>query len=130
MALASTIFPAGVAVTEPRASQGEVLEERRAAQRVCRSLKTRLLPCSGNGAVVCTTSDLCEGGLFVQFPTDSGVTVGQRYEVMLDDESEAPDLAWCLTGGCYATIVRTEQRERDDAVVVGAGMRFDQPLML
>ena len=130
MAQASTIFLADVAVSEPQTSGRELLEERRAAQRVCRQFKTRLLPCTGNGTVVCTTSDLCEGGLYVQFPTDSGVTVGQRYEVMLEDESEAPDLAWCLTGGCYATIVRTEQRERDDAAVVGAGMRFDQPLML
>lgn len=105
-----------------------LLDERRLSVRACRRIHARLLG-RGGAEALATTSDVSEGGLFAQFPAGSGVTVGQRFEVTLSDESEAPDLACFLSAGCYATIVRTERRVKNDMELVGAGMRFDQPLL-
>ena len=69
----------------------------------------------------CTTDDISESGLYVQLPVSSGLRVGQRCEVVLPDDSAE---------GLYATVVRTEPIAKGPSPLVGAGLRFDQPLFL
>ncbi|MBI4717626.1 MAG: PilZ domain-containing protein [Planctomycetes bacterium] len=107
-----------------------VAEERRGSMRVCRRVETKLIGRGLEQGVFCTTSDISEGGLFVRLPANAGVAVGQRFEVVLPDESQAPDLAGFMSGGCYATIVRTERPREAASDLIGVGLRFDQPLFL
>ncbi len=73
--------------------------------------------------------DVSEGGLYVQVPLSRSLAVGQRCEVHLADEEGAT--LTCLAGqSCYATVVRTELVTTGTRKLLGAGMRFDQPLFL
>ena len=57
----------------------------------------------------------------VQVPLALGLRVGQRCEIVLsNDEGESH----------YATVVRTEPIAKAPNPIVGAGLRFDQPLFL
>ncbi len=124
---------AEMSVSEPLASTGERSRnadqlERRASLRHPRKLKALLLGRGLDDGLMCQTTNISEGGICVQVPESSGLTVGQRYEVLLTEESEAPDLACFLTGGCYATVVRTARGAAPAPGALGAGLRFDQPL--
>lgn len=76
------------------------------------------------------TEDLSEDGLFLHVPVSYGLTVGQRYEVVLGDEPGLGEPSPLCGERRYATVVRTEPVHQGAARLVGAGLRFDQPLFL
>ena len=108
-------------ITQGSVSQPPGMDERRAVPRVRKRVTVKVI---GVGAAVvfrCSTDDISENGLYVQLPLSSGLRVGQRCEVVLTDDAGE---------GLYATVVRTEPIAQDPAQLVGAGLRFDQPLFL
>lgn len=111
-------------------SKATVADERRFACRIPRDLAVRLVTAGCGEAPACRLTDISEGGARVQAPQSAGLSVGQRLEVRLAQASSAPDLAEFLSGGCFATIVRTERCSSATPGYVEAGLRFDQPLML
>ena len=80
-------------------------------------------------AVACTASDVSAGGLFVEVPLSFGLEVGQRYEVKVPTHQPPPQLASLAGEGAYATVVRTKRLTLEPKPLVGAAMRFDQPLL-
>jgi len=107
------------------------LEERRFSRRLRESLTAKLIGLGASDVISGDALDVSEGGVFVHLPYDSGVRVGQRYEVMLSccgATGRSSDLANCLGESCYATVVRTELLLKSASPGLGAGMRFDQPL--
>lgn len=116
---------------EPGAARkSAVIDDRRFACRVPRELSVRLMTAGRGDGPSCRLIDISEGGARVHLPASAGMSVGQRLEVVLANGSSAPDLAEHLSGGCFATIVRTERCETGKPDVLEAGLRFDQPLML
>ena len=113
-----------------QADAAAVMEERRSAMRVPHQLAVRLAGAGSTTEIPCTVRNVAEGGLYVQAPADSGLEVGRRYEIVLNDESAPDELASAMLEGCYATAVRTEPLRDALGKQVGAGLRFDQPLML
>lgn len=107
-----------------------VADERRFAGRITREVSVRLVASGHGNGPCCILTDISEGGARVQLPVAAGFCVGQRLEVLLTDESDAPDLVEHLSGGCYVTIVRTERCDSQNPEMLEAGLRFDQPLML
>jgi len=107
-------------------SQIGLMEDRRVSTRERKNLTTQLTDVGGTEVIRCPALDVSPGGVFVQAPFGSGVAVGKRYEVVLaDSECGTP-----LADTCYATVVRTEVPSPDRPQIIGAGMRFDQPLFL
>lgn len=106
------------------------VEERRGTDRVPGKMPARLIGFGQSDAVQCFAKDISEGGLFVHVPMNSGISVGQRYEIELAGGQEAPDLTASVGEGRYATVVRTERIAQGPEHTVGAGLRFDRPLML
>ena len=78
----------------------------------------------------CAVEDVSEDGLFVQVPLQCGLMVGNRVEVVFADVADAPLLAMLAGESCFATVVRTASLEHASPELVGAGLRFDQPLFL
>lgn len=116
---------------EPGAAQKSALiDDRRFTCRFPRELSVRLMAGGRGEGPSCRLIDISEGGARVHLPASAGMCVGQRLEVVLANGSLAPDLAEHLSGGCFATIVRTERCETGQSDVLEAGLRFDQPLML
>lgn len=116
---------------EPVVSKkSSLIDDRRIACRFPRELSVRLMAAGRGDGPCCRLTDISEGGARVQLPAEAGLSVGQRLEVVLANASAAPDLAEHLSGGCFATIVRTERCEAGMANLLEAGLRFDQPLML
>ncbi len=106
------------------------VEERRASGRIRTELSAQLVRIGATRTVQATATDIGAGGLFVRVPGVSEVVVGQRYEVVLSDEgAEALELSRFMGEGCFATVVRTERLAADRQFAVGAGLRFDHPLM-
>jgi len=106
------------------------VDERRTSARVRRGFPIKVTSLGHNLAHPCHAEDLSEGGLFVRVPTESGLTVGQRCELTFDDKAGAPDLPNLGGETCYATVVRTKLLKDGAKPVIGAGLRFDQPLYL
>jgi len=117
-------------IDSPEVGAATMLEERRISSRVQEELSAQLIGLGCTRAVSCAIQNVAEGGLYVLAPADSGLGVGRRYEVVLDEETVPPPLAGAMIGGCYATVVRTELLLDAPERLIGAGMRFDQPLML
>ena len=117
---------------EPETHSGNtaVADDRRFAERITREVPVRLVASGRGSGSRCILTDISEGGARVQLPASAGLTVGQRLEISLADESDAPDLVEHLSSGCYATIVRTERCDSQTPAMFEAGLRFDQPLML
>ena len=113
-----------------KADAATVLEERRGSTRVQEELSAQLIGLGCTRAVSCAIQNMAEGGVYVLAPAESGLGVGRRYEVVLNDETVPAPLAGAMIGGCYATVVRTELLLDAPERLIGAGMRFDQPLML
>jgi hypothetical protein len=113
-----------------KADAATVLEERRGSPRVQEELPAQLIGLGCTRAVSCAIQNVAEGGLYVLAPAESGLGVGRRYEVVLNEETVPAPLAGAMIGGCYATVVRTELLLDAPERLIGAGMRFDQPLML
>ncbi|MCH7808487.1 MAG: PilZ domain-containing protein [Planctomycetes bacterium] len=107
--------------------ESAVLDERRNAPRIPHQASARLVGWGNAGAVACTVRDITEGGLYVHVRCDSNLRVGDRYEVAVDD---AQALYGALSEGCYATVVRTELLADGDGKMLGAGLRFDRPIVL
>ena len=97
------------------------MDERRAVPRVRKRLTATVIGVGAADAFRCTTDDISESGLYVQLPLSSGLRVGQRCEVVLPNDAGE---------GLYATVVRTEPIAQGPSPLVGAGLRFDQPLFL
>jgi len=115
----------------PSVTQSAVVEEeRRLAGRVAVSAPVQLLGMGGAECVPCTVSDISEWGLFVHVPRGAGLQVGQRYEVTVPAKGVPPELAGLRAEGAYATVVRTGRvAAESQSLLIGAGMRFDQPLI-
>lgn len=104
--------------------------ERRIAKRLRTKLAMSLTPLGGVGVHDCCAEDVSAGGLFVCLPADYALSVGQRVEVILQNAA-ASHLSPGFTGEvCYATVVRTQRLADRTEAVMGAGLRFDQPLFL
>lgn len=121
---------ARVLTTQSVTQTAVVEEERRLAGRVAVRASVQLLGMGGAECVPCTVSDISEWGLFVQVPRGAGLQVGQRYEVTVPAKSVPPELAGLRAEGAYATVVRTGRVAAElPNALIGAGMRFDQPLI-
>lgn len=104
-------------------------EERRASQRTPKNLMASVQSLGRGEVYNGPADDVSEGGLYVRVPLSQGLAVGQRCEVRLSDPAGSAQLG--LAGeGCYATVVRTEVITSGSQKLLGAGMRFDQPLFL
>ena len=97
------------------------MDERRSTPRFPRRVTAKVIGVGAAEVFRCTTEDISENGLYVQVPLASGLRVGQRCEVMLSDDGGESH---------YATVVRTEPIAKAPNPIVGAGLRFDQPLFL
>lgn len=97
------------------------MDERRAVPRVRKRVNAKVIGVGAAEVFRCATDDISENGLYVRLPLSSGLRVGQRCEVVLTDDAGE---------GLYATVVRTEPIPQDPTPLVGAGLRFDQPLFL
>ncbi|MEK6797933.1 MAG: PilZ domain-containing protein [Planctomycetota bacterium] len=105
-------------------------DEKRSADRITRRLNVKLMSLCGSGTFVGTAVDLSEGGLFLRVPHASGINVGQRCELKLMNEDGLTPLECLGDDTCYATVVRTSVLGEFDEPMIGAGLRFDQPLFL
>lgn len=117
-------------VDSPQPHSTTVVEERRCSPRAEEEVAAQLVGLGCTRAVSCVIRNMAEGGLFVHTPADSGLGVGRRYEVVLGDKAVPGPLAGAMVAGCYATVVRTELLLDSPERRIGAGLRFDQPLML
>lgn len=120
----------GVALAEPQAGDGSAAQDQRATPRDLRTFAAKLIALGSAVPIECFTDNVSESGFYLRTAADSGLAVGQRFEVALSergDSSEAENLAG---DGCYATVVRTDQLAGDPTPQIGAAFRFDQPLFL
>jgi hypothetical protein len=108
---------------------GAALEDRRACARVPRRMGARIVGAGVAETTCCTTEDISEGGAYVCVPSQAGLRVGQRYELVLFAE-ESPTAAAISIDPVYATVVRTHLVKKGCDQYIGAGFRFDQPLYL
>ena len=104
--------------------------ERRASVRIHRGFPVKVTSLGQNMTHACHAEDLSEGGLYVHMPTDSALTVGQRCELTFEKDAGAPDLPNLGGETCYATVVRTKLLKDGVKSMIGAGLRFDQPIYL
>lgn len=107
-----------------------MVEDRRLSSRAPHDATGRLMGWDGADAVPCKICNVAEGGVFVRVADAADLCVGGRYELLVDDNPTSADLAGVVGTGCYATVVRTSCVARDGDASFGAGLRFDQPLML
>ncbi len=77
-----------------------------------------------------TTDDLSEGGLYVRVPSNCGLALGQRCEVGFLDNANVSGIGGIAGETRYATVVRTYTVPANSGELIGAGLRFDQPLIL
>jgi len=105
-----------------------VVDDRRDAARVLRKLQVTVTPLGYAAPIVGRSRDVSEGGMYLMMPMSAAVCVGQRCEVELGpDEGVSPQP--CVGPDCrYATIVRTHPITHGEAQMLGAGLRFDQPI--
>ena len=97
------------------------MDERRAAPRIRKRVTAKVIGVGAEEAFRCTTNDINENGLYEEVPLSAGFRVGQRCEIVLTDDPGE---------GHFATVVRTEPIPQGQTPLVGAGLRFDQPLFL
>lgn len=122
--------PTTAAGSSPSSDPGTVIEERRAVLRKSRKLSVTLTAMGSSDGMCCTAEDICEGGLFLRVPVMYGLTVGQRCALNFGEQPESSGLSSLEGQTCYATVVRTEHRAGGPEPMLGAGLRFDQPLFL
>ncbi|MDO8630579.1 MAG: PilZ domain-containing protein [Phycisphaerales bacterium] len=107
-----------------------LVDERRVTPRRRPPLSAEVRPLGLVESHRCSIDDISEGGLFVCVPLSFGLNVGQRCEVLLST-LVAADSPLCPTDDpCYATVIRTEVIHQGSKKLLGAGLRFDQPLFL
>ena len=106
-------------------------DDRRTNMRLRRKMVADLLDLPGRDEIApCITEDISEEGLLVHVPVSYGMMVGQRCEVLLRDEPGLGDPSPLCGERRYATVVRTAPISNSPTPMVGAGLRFDQPLFL
>ena len=108
-------------ITRSPVNQPPGMDERRALPRVLKRVTAKVIGVDAAEVFRCTTNDINENGLYVEVPLSAGFRVGQRCEIVLTDDTGE---------GHYATVVRTEPIPQGQTPLVGAGLRFDQPLFL
>jgi len=108
-------------ITRSPVNQPPGMDERRAVPRIRKRVSAKVIGVGATEVFRCTTNDINENGLYVEVPLSAGFRVGQRCEMVLTDDAGE---------GHYATVVRTEPIPQGQTPLVGAGLRFDQPLFL
>lgn len=131
MSTTTELKPAKVEASSGSGTVGAfLLDERRGTPRRRPPLSAEVRPLGLAEAHRCSVGDISEGGLFLCVPLSFGLNVGQRCEVLFST-LVAADSSLCPTDEpCYATIVRTEVIHEGSKKLLGAGLRFDQPLFL
>lgn len=104
-------------------------DDRRSDDRIEQDMPARLVEWGGGDPIDCVIRNVGIGGAFVTTGGKIDLCVGQRYEIFLDKDNCPRGLADAFTEGCYVTVIRTQVTPDEDAGR-GAGVRFDQPLML
>ena len=112
----------------PRVSS-TALDERRASGRIHARLAVKLIGFGRTDSLSCEAVNVGEGGVCVEGPDALGLSVGDRYEVVLQDDARMRELAALFSDGVFATVVRTTTAPTVDGMCIRAGLRFDQPLM-
>ncbi len=119
---------APTATVDAIAPAGAAIDERRTAKRLVRELSVNLTGMGCTEGHRCTADDISESGVYLRVPKGYDLVVGQRCEVSFGSVAASAELS-CLTGAtCYATVVRTRRDLGGARQVMGAGLRFDQPL--
>lgn len=106
------------------------VDDRRIGTRFPSKLGVTLTAMGSANAHPCRAEDLSEGGLFVHLPTALGLSVGQRCEVRFPKKTDSPKFSNCAGETRYATVVRTQMLKDAPRKMLGAGLRFDQPLFM
>ena len=117
-------------VDVPAHGAAAIDEDRRDADRESQKLRITLSALGWSESQTCATSDISEGGLYVQLPASCGLSVGQRCEIGFEgnvDPAKHSNIAGEIR---YATVVRTDALALGSEQRIGAGLRFDQPLFL
>ena len=109
---------------------GTSVEDRRTSTRLPNEIPTKLAPLGQSQVHQCDTRDISTSGLFVRVPAESGLSVGQRVEVVLGDDKAPKSPSGVAGMACYATVVRTQHVPDAEKRVIGAGLRFDHPVFL
>lgn len=104
------------------------VDERRATSRFESVVTINLTSMGSSDVHHCAVEDVSEDGLFVLVPAQCGLMVGNRVEVVFANVAQAPSLSMLAGESCFATVVRTAALEHNSPELVGAGLRFDQPL--
>lgn len=105
------------------------IDERRASGRIHARVVIKLIGFGRTDSLSCEAVNVGEGGVCVEGPESLGLSVGDRYEVVLQDDGGMRELASLFIDGVYATVVRTTTVPTVDGMGIRAGLRFDQPLM-
>ena len=105
------------------------IDERRASGRIHARVLVKLFGFGRTDSLSCEAVNVGEGGVCVEGPEALGLSVGDRYAVVLQDDARMRELAALFFDGVYATVVRTTTLPTVDGACVRAGLRFDQPLM-
>ena len=110
-------------------SSSTAIDERRASGRIHARVRVKLIGFGRTDSLSCEAVNVGEGGVCVEGPEALGLSVGDRYEVVLQDDAGMRELAALFFDGVYATVVRTTTVPTVDGMGIRAGLRFDQPLM-
>lgn len=105
-----------------------VSDDRRCVDRVSVTIGTELVGLHTHQTIACTVRNISAGGVYLLAEAGCGVQVGQRFEISAPKDVPTEGLASSLQDGCFATVVRTTRAETGSQRVLGAGLRFDQPL--
>jgi len=108
-----------------------LVDDRRTNARLRRKMIADILDLPGREELApCVTEDISEEGLLVHVPVSYGMVVGQRCEVLLRDEPGLGEPSQLCGERRFATVVRTAPIPNSPTPMLGAGLRFDQPLFL
>ncbi|MHC5109462.1 MAG: hypothetical protein ACYTHJ_06250 [Planctomycetota bacterium] len=119
--------------TAPEAQAVDAVETREVGvEASVKIADASLIGWGGADPILCTVHDIGESGIFVRACDVPELCVGRRYEVVVSAASDTDvvrrGLVESIGEGCYATVVRTELVEGGN--MIGAGLRFDQPLVI
>jgi len=129
MLTTSKLEKTAITMPEDYLPSGITVEERRTSMRLPKRMIARLQGAGRNEVQCCTTEDVSEGGLYLCVPCEVGLCVGQRCELVLV-EDDASDSSALTDEPIFATVMRTNVVVQGGRRLIGAGMRFDQPLYL
>lgn len=128
--LAISEHPNQILESTPRTVSRPATPERREAERLARELSVNIKPLGFVEPIVGRTCDISEGGMFFLVPSSKAIAVGQRCELALFDEAAQKPIADIDSGGYFGTVIRTHPVTHGESQMLGAGVRFDQPIFL